>query len=31
MKKDLESAVREVAAFMGIEDEERIDKAVEMS
>ena len=31
MKKDLESAVREVAAFIGIEDEERIKKAVEMS
>ena len=31
MKEDLESAVREVAAFIGIEDEERINKAVEMS
>ena len=31
MKDDLESAVREVAAFIGIKDEERIKKAVEMS
>ena len=31
MKEDLESAVREVAAFIEIEDEEKIKKAVEMS
>jgi hypothetical protein len=31
MKDDLENAVRKVAAFIGIEDEERIKKAVEMS
>jgi hypothetical protein len=31
MKDDLESAVRMVAAFMGIQDEERIKKAVKMS
>jgi pyruvate formate-lyase activating enzyme-like uncharacterized protein len=31
MKDDLESVVRMVAAFMGIQDEERIRKAVEMS
>ena len=31
MKEDLESAVREVAAFIGIEDEEKIKKAMEMS
>ena len=31
MKDDLESAVRRVAAFIGIQDEQRIKKAVEMS
>jgi hypothetical protein len=31
MKDDLESVVRMVAAFMGIQDEERIKKAVKMS
>ena len=31
MKEDLESAVREVAAFIEIKDEEKIKKAVEMS
>lgn len=31
MKEDLESIVRMVAAFVGIDDEERITKAVEMS
>ena len=31
MKEDLESVVKKVAAFMGIQDEERIKKAVEMS
>ncbi|XP_028406628.1 estrogen sulfotransferase-like isoform X2 [Dendronephthya gigantea] len=31
MKDDLESAVRKVASFIGIEDDERIKKAVEMS
>ena len=31
MKEDLESVVRTVAAFIGIQDEERIKKAVEMS
>ncbi|XP_028406617.1 amine sulfotransferase-like isoform X2 [Dendronephthya gigantea] len=31
MKDDLESVVRKVASFIGIEDEERIKKAVEMS
>ena len=31
MKDDLESAVRKVAAFIGIQDEEKIKKAMEMS
>ncbi|CAB3979724.1 sulfotransferase domain-containing [Paramuricea clavata] len=31
MKEDLESVVKKVAAFMGIQDEERIKKTVEMS
>ncbi|XP_028406630.1 amine sulfotransferase-like isoform X1 [Dendronephthya gigantea] len=31
MKDDLESAVRKVASFIGIEDDERIKKAVQMS
>ena len=31
MKDDLESVVRMVATFMGIQDEERIEKAVKMS
>ena len=31
MKDDLESVVRMVAGFMGIQDEEKIKKAVEMS
>ena len=31
MKDDLKSVVRMVAAFIGIEDEENINKAVEMS
>ena len=31
MKEDLESVVKKVAAFMGIQDGERIKKAVEMS
>ena len=31
MKDDLEGAVREVASFIGVKDEERIKKAVEMS
>ncbi|XP_028406621.1 amine sulfotransferase-like isoform X3 [Dendronephthya gigantea] len=31
MKDDLESVVRKVASFVGIEDDERIKKAVEMS
>ena len=31
MKADLESAVRKVAAFIGMEEEERIKKAVQMS
>jgi hypothetical protein len=31
MKDDLESVVRRVAAFVGIQDEKRIKKAVEMS